>query len=51
MITKRQQELINQLKHIISINGYWSKQVKDFNSKLSYDELHLINSVARQTNN
>jgi hypothetical protein len=48
MITKRQQILINELKDIISINGYWSNEVRNFNKNLSYNDLHLINSIARQ---
>jgi len=48
MITKRQQILINQLKDIISSNGYWSKEVRNFNKNLSYSDLYLVNSIARQ---
>ena len=42
-LTAIELELQNQLKTIIKTNGYWSKEVLEFNSKLDLDIAIKIN--------
>lgn len=37
-------KLINQLQAIVNKYGYWSEQVRDFNSTLDYDTMIKVNN-------
>jgi hypothetical protein len=37
-------EKTRDLKKLIQLYGYWSEEVKEFNSSLSYEEMKRINN-------
>jgi hypothetical protein len=37
-------KFINQLQAIVNQYGYWSEQVRDFNSTLDYDTMIKVNN-------
>lgn len=42
-LNKTQQRLYNELSILIDKFGYWSNEVKEFNSKLDYTTMSKIN--------
>lgn len=38
-------KLKNELQNLINTYGYWSKEVLEFNTKLSYDTMCKLNNI------
>ena len=43
-VTKKE---VNQLVNLIKQHGYWSEEVKQFNSQYTYDAMSRLNDKAR----
>lgn len=46
-MTNKNKKLLTELKGLICKYGYWSNEVKDFNSKLDFTTMDLINNIAK----
>lgn len=43
-LTKTENDLLYKLNNLIDNHGYWSKEVNDFNSSLSYEQMVKLNN-------
>jgi hypothetical protein len=41
----RKKQLVKDLKAIVDKYGYWSKEVKEFNSKLDFKTMEEVNNT------
>jgi hypothetical protein len=46
--SKKINNLKNELQELINTFGYWSTEVKNFNSKLDYTEMNTINNLVKR---
>lgn len=47
-LNKKQEILSVKLKELIKKYGYWSQEVKDFNSTLDYNTMLIINDINKR---
>lgn len=48
-LTKREQQIFNKLESLIIEFGYWSNEVREFNSTLNYKTMNKINLHSHAT--
>ena len=48
-LNKSQKKQLEELQNLVDKHGYWSEEVNNYNSSLSYDDCKAINLYVKKT--